>query len=55
MLTRRHGNLRVLRGTAPAASEQLEREGYALIRDVLDTDGVAALGAEIADVFEPGQ
>ncbi len=52
MLTRRHGNLRVLRGTAPAASEQLERDGYALIREVLDAPSVAALGAEIAAVFE---
>ncbi|HEX4304016.1 MAG TPA: phytanoyl-CoA dioxygenase family protein [Rhizomicrobium sp.] len=52
MLTRRHGNMRILRGTAPAASERLEREGYALIRGVLDAESVAALGAEIAVVFD---
>ncbi|MEI9994403.1 MAG: phytanoyl-CoA dioxygenase family protein [Rhizomicrobium sp.] len=52
MLTRRHGNLKLRREPAPAASEQLERNGYALIRNVLDAESVAALAAEIAAVFE---
>jgi phytanoyl-CoA dioxygenase PhyH len=52
MLTRRHGNLRVRKEPAPAASEHLEREGYALIRNVLMPGEVSALGAEIAAVFE---
>src|ERR1700753_2741683 len=52
MLTRRHGNLRVRKEPAPAATEQLERDGYALIRNVLTPDEVAALGAEITAVFE---
>ena len=52
MLTRRYGNLRVRKEPAPAASQQLERDGYALIRDVLTPDEVRALAAEISDVFE---
>lgn len=52
MLTRRHGNLKIRKDTAPAASGQLERDGYALIPGVLDNDAVAALGAEIIAVFE---
>jgi ectoine hydroxylase-related dioxygenase (phytanoyl-CoA dioxygenase family) len=52
MLTRRHGNLRVRKEPAPAAAQQLERDGYALIRGVLTRDEVRALGAEIAGVFE---
>ncbi|HWD25925.1 MAG TPA: phytanoyl-CoA dioxygenase family protein [Rhizomicrobium sp.] len=52
MLTRRHGNLRVRKEPAPPAAAQLERDGYALIRNVLTPDEVAALGAEIAGVFE---
>ena len=52
MLTRRHGNLRLRKEPAPSASEHLEREGYALIRNVLTADEVAALGAEIAAIFD---
>ena len=52
MLQRIGGNLRVRKAPAPAASEQLERDGYALIRDVLGAEAVAALAAEIAAVFE---
>ncbi len=52
MLTRRHGNLVLRKGQAPAAAEQLEREGFALIRDVLGEEDVAALRTEIAAVFE---
>ncbi|HXC54214.1 MAG TPA: phytanoyl-CoA dioxygenase family protein [Rhizomicrobium sp.] len=52
MLTRRHGNLRIRKEPAPAAAQQLEREGFALIKDVLTAEEVAALGAEIAAVFD---
>ena len=52
MLQRIGGNLRVRKAPAPAASEQLEREGYAHIRGVLDAEAIAALAAEIATVFE---
>jgi len=51
MIKRRHGNLVLLRGPVPAASEQLERDGYAHVRNVLTPDEVAALGSEIAAVF----
>jgi len=52
MLKRRHGNLVVFNGPAPAASVQLEREGYAHLRGVLNSDEIAALAAEISEVFE---
>ena len=52
MIKRRHGNLVLLKEPAPSASQQLEREGYALLRDVLTPEEVSALGAEIMQVFE---
>ena len=52
MITRRHGNLYPREGPAPAASAQLERDGYAVLRDVLDPPAVAALAEEITAVFE---
>jgi ectoine hydroxylase-related dioxygenase (phytanoyl-CoA dioxygenase family) len=52
MIKRRHGNLVLLRDPVPAASVQLERDGYALVRSVLTRDEVIALGGEIAAVFE---
>ena len=52
MIKRRHGNLVLLKEPVPSASQQLEREGYALLRNVLDCDEVAALSKEIAAVFE---
>jgi ectoine hydroxylase-related dioxygenase (phytanoyl-CoA dioxygenase family) len=52
MITRRHGNLRLRRDPAPEASDQLEREGYAVLRAVLDPQGVEDLKAEIDAVFE---
>jgi ectoine hydroxylase-related dioxygenase (phytanoyl-CoA dioxygenase family) len=51
MLQRIGGNLRVRKQPAPAASEKLERDGYAHIRDVLSPEEVAALHAEITGVF----
>ena len=55
MIKRRHGNLVLLREPVPAASEQLERDGYALIRNVLTSDEVSSLGAEITAVFESSE
>ena len=52
MIRRAGGNLRCLNGPAPEASLQLERDGCVVIRDVLDPDAVAALGAEITAHFE---
>jgi ectoine hydroxylase-related dioxygenase (phytanoyl-CoA dioxygenase family) len=52
MISRRHGYLRLRKEPAPAASRQLEREGWAVIRGVLDADAVAMLAAEIASVYE---
>ena len=51
MIKRRHGNLVVLNDPVPAASSQLEREGYAHLRGVLAADEIAALAAEISDVY----
>jgi ectoine hydroxylase-related dioxygenase (phytanoyl-CoA dioxygenase family) len=52
MLKRLGGNLTVNRGPVPALSTQLEREGHAVIRGVLTPDEVAALAAEMTEVFE---
>jgi len=52
MIKRRHGNLVLLREPASAASQQLERDGYALLRNVLTADEVAALSTEITAVYE---
>ncbi|HEV2652129.1 MAG TPA: phytanoyl-CoA dioxygenase family protein [Rhizomicrobium sp.] len=51
MIKRRHGNLIVLNDPVPAASTQLEREGFAHLRGVLTADEIAALAAEISDVY----
>src|SRR5689334_12897125 len=51
MLQRIGGNLRVRKMPAPAVSEHLEREGYAHIRGVLTPEEIAALHAEITEVF----
>lgn len=52
MITRRKGNLKLRRKPAPAASAQLERDGWAVIASVLSTAEVAALAAEVAAVFD---
>ena len=44
-------NLAVFKGDPPAASVQLERDGYALLRGVLTTDEVSALAEEIDRAF----
>ena len=51
MLTRKSGYLRPFDGEAPAASRQLEVEGYALLEGVLDAAAVAALRAELEAVY----
>src|SRR5436190_21057239 len=45
-------NLTVLSGPAPQESEQLERDGWALVRDVFSAEDVAQLRKEIDDTFE---
>jgi ectoine hydroxylase-related dioxygenase (phytanoyl-CoA dioxygenase family) len=52
MLRRIGGNLGLRKAPAPAAAEQVVRDGYALIRNVLSPEEVAALAAEISAVFE---
>ncbi len=52
MLKRLGGNLTLQRGPVPAASTQLEREGYAHIKGVLNAEEIAALAAEMTEVFE---
>ena len=51
MITRKHGNLHLRQGEAPAAASQLERDGYAVLAGVLQPEAVAALAAEIEAVF----
>jgi len=55
MITRKHGNLYPREAPAPAASVQLEREGYAVLGQVFDADKVAALAAEITSVFDSSE
>jgi ectoine hydroxylase-related dioxygenase (phytanoyl-CoA dioxygenase family) len=52
MLKRVHGNLTLQRAPVSALSTQLEREGYTHIKGVLDPDEIAALAAEMTEVFE---
>ena len=51
MLTRQRGYLNVRSEGAPEASQQLERDGYAVIRGVLSEAEVAALTAEIEALY----
>jgi ectoine hydroxylase-related dioxygenase (phytanoyl-CoA dioxygenase family) len=52
MIRRIGKNLATYHGNAPAASHQLELDGYAVLAGVLDADQVEALAAEIESVFE---
>ncbi len=52
MITRRHGNLRLREGPAPAASVSLECEGWAVVEGVLTPAKTAALAAEVEAVFD---
>lgn len=52
MITRKNGCLQVRSELAPMASEQLERDGYTIIRGVLTSAEVSALSAEISAAFE---
>jgi len=47
-----HHRLRVYDGPVPEASRQLELDGYAHLRGFLAADELAALRAEVIDVFE---
>ena len=51
MIRRMGGNLGPWRGDAPLASVQLEQDGYAVLPGVFTADEVAALAAEIEDVY----
>src|SRR5262245_15464716 len=51
MIKRVGGNLTVRRGDAPAESAQLERDGLAVVRGVLEPELVASLSAEIGAAF----
>lgn len=52
MIRRSYGNLKLRRAdSAPAASAQLEQLGYAHVPNVLDAHEIAALAAEIDNVF----
>src|ERR1700722_8745616 len=52
MIRRSRGNLELLDAPVPPESQSLEREGFAVIRGVLDADEVAALAAEMTDIFD---
>jgi len=52
MIRRIRGNLTMRKGEAPAASTQLERDGYAVVRAVLQAELIAQLTDEIAKAFE---
>ena len=51
MIRRVGKNLALRHGDAPDESVQLERDGFAVLRDVLTADEVDALTTEIAEVF----
>jgi ectoine hydroxylase-related dioxygenase (phytanoyl-CoA dioxygenase family) len=51
VISRTSGYLRVRDGVVPDATEGLHREGYVVLRDVLDADDVGALTADIERVF----
>jgi len=52
MIRRVGGNLVPLNGPVPAGSVQLERDGFAIVPGALSEGEVAALSAEISNVFE---
>ena len=52
MITRASGYLRISSAPAPAASEELQRDGYTVLAGVLSADEVAALAADIDRVFD---
>ncbi len=51
MIRRIGGNLTVRRGPAPQASAELERDGFSVLRGVLEPALVARLEEEIAEAF----
>jgi ectoine hydroxylase-related dioxygenase (phytanoyl-CoA dioxygenase family) len=55
MISRTSGYLRVRREPAPQSSQELEREGFTIVPDVLNEAEVAALAAEITAVYETSQ
>ena len=52
MITRRSGYLSISADPAPAATEQLQREGYVVLPGVLSPAETKALGEDIERVFE---
>jgi ectoine hydroxylase-related dioxygenase (phytanoyl-CoA dioxygenase family) len=51
LLHKVHHRFRIYDGPVPEASRQLERDGYAHVRGFLRPDEVAALRAEIVDIY----
>ncbi len=52
MIMRRQGYLQLRKGPVPQASQQLEREGHAIVPGVLTGDQLAELKCEIIKVYE---
>jgi ectoine hydroxylase-related dioxygenase (phytanoyl-CoA dioxygenase family) len=52
VITRRYGYLRLRRDPAPAASDELQREGVVVLPAVFDDDEVKALATDIERVFD---
>jgi hypothetical protein len=52
MLTRSSGYLSLRSGTAPAAAESLQSEGYVVLGGIFEGEELAALRADVEQVFE---
>jgi ectoine hydroxylase-related dioxygenase (phytanoyl-CoA dioxygenase family) len=52
VIRRIRGNLALLTTEVPEASSQIERDGYTVLRDVLTSNEIAALSAEITRAFD---
>jgi ectoine hydroxylase-related dioxygenase (phytanoyl-CoA dioxygenase family) len=52
LLQQVHHRLRIYDGPVPQASRDLERDGYAHVRGFLNADELAALRAEVLEVYE---
>src|SRR5882724_1882517 len=51
-IRRAHGNLVLSEASVPAATLELERDGYTVLRGVLEIDEIDRLSCEIAAAFE---
>lgn len=52
MITRQHGNLILRQEAGPAAAQQLEQEGWAILKGVFDAAAIMRLSDEINAIFD---